>query len=145
MSIWLQRKLTLQSQDRGCHLITHEIESLIREDITGLSVGLVHLFLQHSSASISVNENCDPDVRSDMEMALNKLVPESWPYKHSAEGSDDMPAHVKSSLFGVSITVPITDGKLALGIWQGIWLCEHRDCGGNRTLIVTIQGQPKIE
>lgn len=104
-------------------------------------VGLMHVFIQHTSASLTINENADPDVPDDLGMALDKLAPESWPYRHTCEGSDDMPAHVKSTLTGTSLSIPIADGRLLTGTWQGIYLCEHRNNGGRRHLIVTMQGQ----
>jgi len=105
---------------------------------------MANFFLQHSSASLTINENYDPDVRRDMEMMLNRLAPEdNVPYVHTMEGSDDMPAHVKSSLFGVSLNIPISNGKLALGTWQGIWLCEHRNSAGGRHMVITLQGETK--
>jgi len=123
-------------------LVTNEFVKLVPE-IQYYNVGLCHLFLQHTSASLSLNENCDPDVRADMEDILGRVVPEKAEYRHDAEGPDDMPAHFKSSLFGASLTIPITDGQLNLGTWQGIYLCEHRNRGGARFVVVTIQGQPK--
>ncbi len=106
----------------------------------GIRVGLLHLFIQHTSAALSINENADPTVRQDFAMAFDRLVPESWPYRHTAEGPDDMPAHVKAALLGSSVTVPITGGQLALGTWQGIYLCEHRESGGHRTIVATAFG-----
>ena len=110
--------------------------------LRGIRVGLAHFFLQHTSASLTINENADPDVRADMEAALNRVVPEGTelPYAHADEGPDDMPAHVKSTLVGASVSVPVTGGRLALGTWQGLYLCEHRDHGGARRLVVTLQG-----
>lgn len=110
-------------------------------ELADLRVGLLHLFIQHTSASLTLNENADPDVRRDMEMALSRLVPEDWPYRHDAEGPDDMPAHVKSTLLGSSLSIPVTDGKLALGTWQGIYLGEHRDAATARTCVVTLYGE----
>ncbi|KXN69734.1 UPF0047-domain-containing protein [Conidiobolus coronatus NRRL 28638] len=104
---------------------------------------LANFFIQHTSASLTINENCDPDVRKDMEMMLNKLAPENAPYIHTDEGPDDMPGHVKSSLFGASLNIPISNGRLNLGTWQGIWLCEHRNHGGSRRIVVTLQGLTK--
>jgi secondary thiamine-phosphate synthase enzyme len=138
--MWSQKSVTLSARSRGFHLITKEIIAAIPE-ITSLKVGMMHAFLQHTSASLSINENADPDVRRDLEMAMNNVAPSSWPYVHTIEGSDDMPAHVKSSLIGCSVSIPIRDGKLSLGTWQGIYFGEHRDHGGPRTVIVTIQGE----
>ncbi|NOI98083.1 MULTISPECIES: secondary thiamine-phosphate synthase enzyme YjbQ [Vibrio] len=138
--MWIQKTIHLNAQKRGFHLITDEIEQQIHE-ISSLSVGLLHLFIQHTSASLTLNENADPTVRSDMEAHFNKFVPERAPYyKHTYEGDDDMPAHIKASTLGNSVTIPITNGRLALGTWQGIYLGEHRDYGGSRTVVVTIQG-----
>ncbi|CAH6869995.1 UPF0047 protein YjbQ [Vibrio chagasii] len=139
--MWIQKTIHLNAQKRGFHLITDEIEQQIHE-MSSLSVGLLHLFIQHTSASLTLNENADPTVRSDMEAHFNKFVPERAPYyKHTYEGDDDMPAHIKASTLGNSVTIPITNGRLALGTWQGIYLGEHRDYGGSRTVVVTIQGE----
>lgn len=139
--MWRQREFELSAKSRGFHLITDEVEHAINELIS-VKVGLLHLFIKHSSASLSINENADPTVRSDMEAHFNHFVPESAPYyQHTYEGSDDMPAHIKASLLGNSVTIPITNGQLNLGIWQGIYLGEHRNHGGRRTLIATIQGE----
>ncbi len=139
MSHWFQQSITLAARCRGFHLITAEVvESL--NDLSKIDVGLFHLFIQHTSASLTINENADPDVRVDMETAANLICPESMPFVHTCEGPDDMPAHVKASLMGASITVPIANGRLALGTWQGIYLCEHRNRGGRRRLIATYYG-----
>ncbi len=139
--MWIQKTIHLNAQKRGFHLITDEIEQQIHE-MNSLSVGLLHLFIQHTSASLTLNENADPTVRSDMESHFNKFVPERAPYyKHTYEGDDDMPAHIKASTLGNSVTIPITNGRLALGTWQGIYLGEHRDFGGSRTVIATVQGE----
>ncbi|CAH6854625.1 UPF0047 protein YjbQ [Vibrio chagasii] len=139
--MWIQKTIHLNAQKRGFHLITDEIEQQIHE-MSSLSVGLLHLFIQHTSASLTLNENADPTVRSDMESHFNKFVPERAPYyKHTYEGDDDMPAHIKASTLGNSVTIPITNGRLALGTWQGIYLGEHRDYGGSRTVVATIQGE----
>ena len=138
--VWTQKSIRLPPKPRGFHLVTKEINSLCPE-IKEYKIGLFHLFVQHTSASITINENADSTVRMDMETVSNRLVPEDAKYKHDYEGKDDMPAHVKSSLFGSSILVPITNGKLNLGNWQGIWFNEHRDNGGSRNFVVTIQGQ----
>lgn len=135
-----QSLISLQPRSRGIHIITHEIEAALHE-LRPIMTGLVHLFLQHTSASLAINENADPDVRLDTEDWLNKVAPENQPeYRHTLEGSDDLPAHFKSMLFGVSLMVPIVDGRLGLGTWQGIYLCEHRNHGGSRRLVVTVQG-----
>ncbi|MDN3632494.1 secondary thiamine-phosphate synthase enzyme YjbQ [Vibrio lentus] len=139
--MWIQKTIHLNARKRGFHLITDEIEQQIH-GINSLSVGLLHLFIQHTSASLTLNENADPTVRSDMESHFNKFVPERAPYyRHTYEGDDDMPAHIKASTLGSSVTIPITNGRLTLGTWQGIYLGEHRDCGGSRTVIATIQGE----
>jgi secondary thiamine-phosphate synthase enzyme len=137
---WIQKEIVLPQFSRGCHLVTSHILQEVPE-IRDLQVGLLHVFIQHTSASLTLNENADPDVLVDMNMALNKLAPESWPYVHTCEGPDDMPAHVKSSLTDSSISIPIGSGRLLTGTWQGIYLCEHRNHGGRRHLVVTIQGQ----
>ncbi|PRW61568.1 UPF0047 -like [Chlorella sorokiniana] len=135
--------MTLPAMQRGCHLVNSLIQREIASSLQGIKVGLAHIFIQHTSASLTINENADPDVRTDMETFLNKVVPEgrSAPWIHTDEGPDDMPAHCKSSMFGSSVTVPITNGRLNLGTWQGVWLCEHRDHGGRRRLVVTVQGE----
>ena len=120
--------------------MTHHILNAVPQ-LQDFSVGLLHVFIRHTSASLTLNENADPDVLVDMNMAMNRLAPESWPYIHTCEGPDDMPAHVKSSLTDSSLTIPITTGRLATGTWQGIYLCEHRNHGGRRKLVITIQGQ----
>ncbi len=133
-----QYTLTLPPMPRGMHLITAEVEALFDGSV---QTGLAHLFLQHTSASLCLNENTDPTVRSDAETFLNDLIPESYPYfEHTLEGSDDMPAHLKNMLLGTELTIPLTHGKLNLGIWQGIYLCEHRNYAGSRNLIITLQG-----
>ena len=132
-----QTEFRLTEKRRGCHLITREILDNHPKPLP--KVGLLNLFVQHTSCALSVNENADPDVRSDMEKIMNHIVRENEPYyDHVLEGADDMPAHAKSSLFGVSITIPITNGKLNLGTWQGIYLCEFRDYGGARRVVATI-------
>ena len=138
--MWIQRTIALQPYQRGCHLITREIERQFPEMRT-IRTGLVHVFIQHTSASLTINENADRDVRTDMESALNSIAPEDFPYVHTMEGPDDMPAHVKSSLMGSSVSIPIGDGRLLLGTWQGIYLCEHRNRGGSRTLVLTAWGE----
>jgi len=138
--MWLQKKIQLVPRPRGFHLITSEILRGFSE-LEQVKIGWLQVFIQHTSASLSINENADPDVRLDMETAINRMVPEHWPFVHTCEGSDDMPAHIKASLFGNSLMVPVSDGTLALGIWQGIYLCEHRDHGGPRRLILTLNGE----
>ncbi len=136
---WLQRRFKLAAKPRGFHLVTKEILDFLPE-IEEYSIGLLHLFILHTSASLTVNENADPDVRVDMETVFNRMVPEDQPLTHTMEGSDDMPAHVKSSLLGSSLTLPVGNGRLLLGTWQGIYLCEHRNRGGSRSLVATLQG-----
>lgn len=139
---WFQKELTLAPRSRGFHLITREIVAAVPE-IGRFGVGLAHLFIRHTSAALALNENADPTVRADMEAAFNRLAPENAPYyTHTNEGPDDMPAHLKAVLLGSSLTVPISDGRLALGTWQGIYLCEHRDNGGRRRIVVTLSGRP---
>lgn len=137
--MWKQVEFELQARRRGFHLITGEI---LRNLPPLPKVGLLHLFIKHTSAGLSINENADPDVRVDMESIFNHLVKEREPYyQHTLEGDDDMPAHAKSSIIGTSITIPITNGKVNLGTWQGIYLCEFRDYGGNRRIVATISGE----
>ena len=142
MDNWYQRELILPASPRGFHLITREVVSQMPE-IGRFAVGLAHLFIRHTSAALALNENADPTVRADMEAYFNRLAPENAPYyRHTSEGPDDMPAHLKAVLLGSSLTIPISNGRLALGTWQGIYLCEHRDDGGPRRLVVTLSGQP---
>ncbi len=139
--MWSQITINLPTKTRGFHLITDEIEQQVPQ-IKSLSVGLLHIFIQHTSASLTINENADPTVRTDLEKHFNRFIPEKAPYyQHTDEGDDDMPAHIKASTIGASITIPICNGRLALGTWQGIYLGEHRDLGGSRRIIATIQGQ----
>jgi secondary thiamine-phosphate synthase enzyme len=139
--MWLQKEISLRPRARGFHLITDEVFRQLPE-LSRLGVGLVHLQLLHTSASLSLNENADPTVRLDFEQFFNRAVPEGVGYfQHVDEGPDDMPAHLKSSLLGCNLTLPLTDGSVRLGIWQGIYLGEHRDRGGSRRLLVTIQGE----
>lgn len=137
--MWFQQTLTLKVKPRGFHLITDEIVSQLPQ-LQDVTTGLLHLLLQHTSASITLNENSDPTVRSDMEQFLLRHIPEQAPWQHSYEGADDMPAHIKSSLMGVSLMLPISNGELMSGKWQGIWLGEHRIHGGSRRIIATLQG-----
>ena len=137
---WQQFEFRLKARSRGFHLITEEVIL----NISGLkrfSIGILHLFIRHTSAGLTLNENADPDVRVDMETAINHICPENLNYVHTIEGPDDMPAHVKASLFGNSLSIPIRDGRLALGTWQGIYLCEHRNRASGRHLVATIHGQ----
>ena len=133
-----QFKLTIQSQGRGYYLITDQIIHALNHSLEGIDVGLMHVFLQHSSASLTINENADPTVREDFKNFEEKLVPRNFPYKHNYEGEDDMPAHIKSSLFGCELSIPISNGSLNLGTWQGIYLCEHRDFPHMRKLVLTV-------
>lgn len=137
--IWIQRKITLPAQRRGFHLITSLIEHEI-EELGQIDIGVLHVFIQHTSASLTINENADPDVQVDLESSISAIAPENFPYIHTMEGPDDMPAHVKASLLGASVSVPINNGCLLLGTWQGIYLAEHRDRASSRNLILTLQG-----
>jgi secondary thiamine-phosphate synthase enzyme len=137
---WSQHEITLRPRPRGVHLVTSEIVEALPE-LEDLRIGLAHLFLRHTSASLTLNENASPDVRRDFESWLNVAVPEDFAWTHTLEGSDDMPAHVKASLMGASLSLPIAGGRLALGTWQGIYLCEHRDRGGPRSVLVTLAGE----
>lgn len=136
-----QQALSLRERRRGFHIITAEVENAVPE-IREIKTGICQVFIQHTSASLMINENADPTVRVDFEMFFNKTVKENDPdYKHDYEGSDDMPAHLKSAILGSSVSIPITNGRLALGTWQGIYLCEHRNYGGSRKLVITAWGQ----
>jgi secondary thiamine-phosphate synthase enzyme len=137
---WSQREITLKARPRGVHLVTSEIVEAVPE-LSDLRIGLAHLFLRHTSASLTLNENASPDVRRDFETWLNVAAPEDFAWTHTLEGPDDMPAHVKASLMGASLSLPIAGGRLALGTWQGVYLCEHRDRGGPRSLLVTLTGE----
>ncbi|UUY05281.1 secondary thiamine-phosphate synthase enzyme YjbQ [Svornostia abyssi] len=137
---WIRRDITLRPRPRGFHLITGEIVEAVPE-LRAVRVGLAHLFIRHTSASLTLNENASPDVRRDFETWFNAAVPEQFGgWTHTLEGPDDMPAHIKASLLGPSLTLPVADGRLDLGTWQGVYLCEHRDAGGPRSLTVTING-----
>lgn len=137
---WTQTTLELPAAPRGFHLITrHVVEAM--PAIAETRVGLLHVFIQHTSASLTLNENADPDVGVDLESSFNAIAPESFPYTHTCEGPDDMPAHVKASLLGASLSIPVSGGRLALGTWQGITLCEHRDHAGPRRLVLTLVGE----
>ena len=143
--MWLQRDLTLRPRPRGFHLVTREVAEALPE-LAEVEVGLLHLFIRHTSAGLTLNENASPDVRDDFAAWFDRAVPEGAPYwTHTVEGPDDMPAHVKASLLGPSLQLPVRDGRLALGTWQGIYLCELRDRGGPRSLTATLQGQRRDE
>ncbi|MCP4356398.1 MAG: YjbQ family protein [Chloroflexi bacterium] len=138
---WTQKQITLSPKPRGFHLITRDIEAQLPE-LRHYMIGLAHIFIQHSSASLTLNENADPTVRQDFESHFNQMVPEDAPYYvHTYEGADDMPAHIKASLLGSSVTVPVTNGRFNLGVWQGIYLCEHRNRPRVRRVIVTLWGE----
>ena len=139
--MWYQKEITLPAFSRGFHIIMDNILEEIPE-IRDISNGLLHLFIKHTSASLTINEDADPTVRADFETHFNIMVPENAPYyRHTIEGSDDMPAHLKSAILGASLSIPISKGKLNLGVWQGIYLCEHRNHGGNRKIVLTINGE----
>ena len=139
--MWVQREAVLDPRPRGFHLITREVAGALPE-LREVGAGLLHVFIQHTSASLSLNENADPSVRVDFESWFDQAVPERAPYwTHTAEGPDDMPAHIKASLLGPSLSLPVSGGRLALGTWQGIYLCEHRDRGGARRLLLTLHGE----
>ena len=139
--MWLQREITLRPRPRGFHLVTDEIQSAVPE-LREVRVGPAHLFLRTTSASLTLNENASPDVRADFEAWFDDAVPEDAPYwTHTIEGPDDMPAHIKASLLGPSLLVPVSEGRLALGTWQGVYLCEHRQHGGARSLLATLWGE----
>jgi secondary thiamine-phosphate synthase enzyme len=138
--MWLQRTIQLPAKPRGFHLVTGEVLEALPE-LRQVPVGLVHLLIQHTSASLALNENAAPEVRRDFESWFDQAVPEGAPYwTHTLEGPDDMPAHIKAALLGPSLTLPVSDGRLALGTWQGVYLCEHRDRGGPRSLVATVWG-----
>ena len=139
--MWVQREIALEARARGFHLVTREITAALPE-LGEVEVGLLHLLIRHTSASLALNENASPDVRRDFESYFNAAVPEDAPYwTHTLEGADDMPAHIKASLLGLSLTLPVSRGRLALGTWQGIYLCEHRDRGGSRSVVATLWGE----
>ena len=138
--MWVQREIELDARPRGFHLVTRDLVGALPE-LGDVEVGLLHLLIQHTSASLALNENASPDVRRDFESYFNAAVPEDAPYwTHTLEGADDMPAHIKASLLGPSLTLPVARGRLALGTWQGIYLCEHRDRGGSRSVVATLWG-----
>ena len=139
--IWIQKEIILPPHSRGFHIITHLIENKI-EELQNIRMGVAHIFIKHTSASLTINEDADPTVRVDFESHMNVMVPEKAPYYlHTMEGPDDMPAHLKSSIIGSSVNIPITDGQFNLGTWQGIYLCEHRDQGSPRQIVITISGE----
>ncbi len=138
--MWYQQTLTLRAQPRGFHLVTDEVLGQIPE-LSRVNIGLLHLLLQHTSASLTLNENCDSSVRRDMERHFLKNIPDNAAYEHDYEGADDMPSHIKSSTLGVSLLLPVKNGRVQLGTWQGIWLGEHRIHGGSRHIIATLQGE----
>ena len=141
MTMWVQCEIRLESRERGVHLVTDEILARLPE-LREMRVGLLHLLIRHTSASLAVNENASPAVRADVRSWLDEAVPEEAPYwTHTLEGPDDMPAHMKSILTGESLTLPVADGRLALGTWQGIYLCEHRDSAGPRSIVATLNGE----
>lgn len=141
--VWQQKVVRLSPRRRGCHLVTRDVADEIRPLLKNVNVGMLNLFVQHTSCSLTINENCDPSVRHDMETFLCGVVPEGRgsPWTHTAEGDDDMPAHCKSSMFGCSLQIPISRGEMALGTWQGLWLCEHRDHATPRSIVATVMGQ----
>lgn len=137
---WFQKEFSLSPKRRGFHLVTSEVMGQLPE-VASIRRGVLHLFIKHTSASLTINENADPSVRGDLERHFNQLAPENAPYyEHDTEGSDDMPAHIKASMLGSSVTIPISDGRLNLGTWQGIYLCEHRNHGGAREVVATMFG-----
>ncbi len=139
--MYFQKEISLPTKSRGFHLITHEVAQAL-EDIRKINVGLLHVHIKHTSASLTINENADPTVREDFESHFNLMVPEHGThYKHTLEGPDDMTSHIKASLLGPSVTIPISNGRLNLGTWQGIYLCEHRNYGGSRRLVLTAHGE----
>lgn len=137
--MWFQTEISLAARSRGFHLITHEVLNSLPE-LNRVKTGLLNVFILHTSAALTINENADPDVPVDLESSFNTIAPENFPYVHTCEGPDDMPAHVKSSLLGASLNIPVRNGSLCLGTWQGIYLCEHRNQGGRRRLVLTLQG-----
>ena len=143
MTSWIQRRITLSPRPRGFHLVTNEIVRQVPA-LKTFRVGVAHFFIQHTSASLTINENASPDVRSDFEQHFNRMIPENAPYFwHTLEGPDDMPAHLKASLLGAGLSIPIANGKLLLGTWQGIYLGEHRNHGGSRHIVITIYGETR--
>ncbi|MGA2320512.1 MAG: secondary thiamine-phosphate synthase enzyme YjbQ [Solirubrobacteraceae bacterium] len=142
--MWAQRAIRLDPRPRGYHLVTGEVLEAVPQ-IAEVGIGILHLSLRHTSASLTLNENASPDVRRDFAAYFDEAVPESAPYwTHTLEGADDMPAHIKASLLGPSLSIPIAQGRLALGTWQGVYLCEHRNAGGPRSLLATVWGEPRM-
>jgi secondary thiamine-phosphate synthase enzyme len=137
---WYQKTIQLAAKSRGFHLITRDVLAAVPE-IDHLRIGLAHVFIRHTSASLTINENADPDVPLDLESSFSAIAPEDFPYRHTCEGPDDMPAHVKAAMLGSSVSIPISNGTLCLGTWQGIYLCEHRDRASGRRLTITVQGE----
>ena len=139
--MWIQKEIQLQARSRGFHIITHEIIDQLPE-LQDFKIGMMNIFIKHTSASLTINENADPTVRQDFEAYFNRVAPENEPYyKHTLEGSDDLPAHFKSSMLGCSLNIPISNGRLAMGTWQGIYLGEHRNYGGSRVVVITVSGE----
>jgi secondary thiamine-phosphate synthase enzyme len=139
--MWIQKEIQLQARSRGFHIVTVEIIQQLPE-LENINIGMMNIFIKHTSASLTINENADPTVREDFEAYFNRVAPENEPYyKHTLEGSDDLPAHFKSSIFGCSLNIPISNGHLNMGTWQGIYLGEHRNYGGSRTVVVTLSGE----
>lgn len=140
---WIQKEFSLRARPRGFHLVTREVMEHLPE-LAQIEVGILHLFIQHTSASLTINENADPDVRGDLERHFNHAVPENAPYyEHTLEGADDMPAHIKAVILGNSLSIPVHRGQLRMGTWQGIYLCEHRNHGGSRRIVATVFGSKK--
>lgn len=142
MEMWRQYAIQLSPYPRGFHIITDQVVEAVPE-IGQTTIGLVHVFIQHTSASLTINENADPDVLLDFEATMSRVVSESFPYVHTLEGPDDMPAHIKASMMGSSVSIPVKDGRLQTGAWQGIYLCEHRNRAAGRRLIITLQGESR--
>ena len=141
--MWHQTQITLSEKSRGFHLVTDEVTGQLPE-LKSIKHGLMHIFIQHTSAGLTINENADPSVRRDFETHFKRMVPEDMSlYEHTLEGPDDMTSHIKSSILGHSVSIPVTDGKLNLGTWQGLYLCEHRNRGGRRKLLVTLHGETR--
>lgn len=139
--MWIQKEIQLQARSRGFHIITYEILRQLPE-LENINIGMMNIFIKHTSASLTINENADPTVREDFEAYFNRIAPENEPYyKHTLEGSDDLPAHFKSSILGCSLNIPISNGRLAMGTWQGVYLGEHRNYGGSRTVVITVSGE----
>jgi secondary thiamine-phosphate synthase enzyme len=138
--VWIQKSLSIAAKPRGMHLITARVVEALPE-LPTVRVGILHVFIQHTSAALTLNENADPDVRRDLQSWLDAVVPEAFDYTHTLEGADDMPAHIKASLMGYALCIPVRDGRLALGTWQGIYLCEYRNSASRRHLVLTLQGE----